>query len=345
MWDFSGDEWIALLASSALALLGLRGFYASILFVRAPRGTFHIRVRLILGMTPPLALALLYEVLQQWADPVQVRGHADYILLFMAGGAAWIAAAIWSLPLMGVSPRHDAIERGNVAAGMTTVGAIVSFSLAYAGANIGSGPTVWTTFAPALLATATLLALGILLELLGGRIADAITLDRDVTSGIRMAMFLVCCGAILGRAVAGDWNGWEGLFNDLLYYGWPVIVLLTAAAVVDRWLGPSPQRPRPSVERHGLAPAMIVVVLTVAWLLHLGLPQMASEKVGGRGGAMTIGLHPASLRPSEVGLCPFAREHVSRARSLLGSGAGCCWTAANGIRRWGTSPRWLRFLC
>src|SRR5262245_18950605 len=104
-WDFAGDEVLFMLASAAVTVIGAFKWYIPLLRPRL----LPIPGRIALILTPPAALAAFYIVLQTWADPLTVKGHYDYILLFLAGGAAWLAIIAQFLPIFGISFRDDAI--------------------------------------------------------------------------------------------------------------------------------------------------------------------------------------------------------------------------------------------
>ena len=96
--------------------------------------------------------------------------------------------ASFILPFIGISPRGDAIERGNGSAILVIFGTMLGLILAYAGGNIGWGPTIWTTLVPAGLAAAIVFLLDALL-LMVGRSVDVVTIDRDPATGLRIAAF------------------------------------------------------------------------------------------------------------------------------------------------------------
>ena len=91
MREFSPEEWVFAVAASYAAAVGAVAWYWPLIRVSSvgTRGG----PRLALALVPLLCLAMLYVVLQNWADPVSVVGHSNYILLFMAGGAAWVFGA------------------------------------------------------------------------------------------------------------------------------------------------------------------------------------------------------------------------------------------------------------
>jgi hypothetical protein len=104
----------------------------------------------------------------------------------------------------------------------------------YTGANVGEGATVWMTFGPAVLATMVWGGNWLMLEWLCG-IEDAVTIDRDIGSAMQLGVFLVISGAILGWAVAGDYQSVEVMVRDLVWRGWPVVPLAMIVAIVQTY--------------------------------------------------------------------------------------------------------------
>jgi uncharacterized membrane protein YjfL (UPF0719 family) len=276
MFDFSGDEWVFLVAAAVGAALGIWRWYLTLLSVSPLHE--HSGSRRLLLLTPAVSLALVAIVLQTLADPVYVAGHRDYMLLFLAGAACWIFGASRVFSVMGLSTQDDAMRRRNPAAAIAVSGGVLGVALAYAGSNIGNGPTIWTTLLPAFVAAAVLLTMWFIVELLGGA-SEAITIDHDVAAGIRLAAFLVSAGAILGRSMAGDWLDWAGTFAEFVELGWPAALLIPAMVLMNRQMAPTPQQPHPEVTRCGLTPAFIIVALTAAYLVYLGIPPVAPAPV------------------------------------------------------------------
>src|SRR5207244_11910544 len=101
MWDFSGDEWLFFIAAAGVAAMAAVSWYRPLVRVSALGARRGLRVAL--AVVPVLCLALLYVVLQTWADPVSVACHLDYVTLFPVGGAAWrLGAAVWGFPFLVV---------------------------------------------------------------------------------------------------------------------------------------------------------------------------------------------------------------------------------------------------
>lgn len=261
-----------MIAASVGALMGGWRWYLTLTRVSPLHASARSQVLLMLA--PLASLLVLMLVLQTLADPVYVAGHLDYTLLFLVGGASWVFAATEAFPLLGVSAADDAMRRHNPAAAIAVSGGVFGVMLAYAGSNIGNGPTIWTTLLPAFVATGVLLLLWFILELIGGSF-EAITLDRDVAAGIRLAAFLVCAGAILGRAMAGDWLDWNSTFQEFIALGWPAALLVPAMTMMNRRYAPTPQMPHPDPGKCGVTPALVLVVLTAIYLVYLGIPEVA----------------------------------------------------------------------
>jgi hypothetical protein len=258
VWDFGGDEWMFFVLAAIATAVGGYLFYVPLDSVPVMRGS--LARRFVLGSLPLVALVPTLIVLVRWADAKQVRGHADYTILFMLGGSAWVLVSCRLTQVLGISIRDDAIERDNPAALVAACGIILGVGLVYAGSNIGAGPSIWTTILPAFVATIALLSMTLLIELSGGSVADDITIDRDVASGLRVAGAVLGCAMILGRAAAGVWVSWEQTWTDFGLHGWPVVILALAAGLLHRKQRPTALRPRPDIVVYGIIPAAIFLV-------------------------------------------------------------------------------------
>jgi peptidoglycan/LPS O-acetylase OafA/YrhL len=107
----------------------------------------------------------------------------------------------------------------------------------------------------------------LLAESIGGGVAEAITIDRDSATALRLAGATMGCAIILGRAAAGKWVSWDQTWGDLVQFGWPAVILAFAAGVLHRMLRPSAERPQPDRLAHGFVPAIVFVaagILVVA---------------------------------------------------------------------------------
>jgi hypothetical protein len=148
-------------------------------------------------------------------------------------------------------------------------GGLTGLTLCFAGANIGDGPGWWVVLYAASLSTVTLFAVWACLERLT-HVSEAVTVDRDVASGLRLGGFLAAAGLILGRAVAGDWVSVGATNVEFVRMAWPVLVLLVLAVPVERVFRPSVEQPAPAWLLCGLLPLMIFVGGTVVWVALMG---------------------------------------------------------------------------
>jgi uncharacterized membrane protein YjfL (UPF0719 family) len=270
-WDFDGDEAFFFFVAAIVTIVAAFRWYLPL--ARVTRFGQRPGVRPLLAITPVVAMLALLVVLVCWSDPKSVQGHPDYILLFLAGGGAWLFVASVASSVLGVSPRDDAIERGNLAAAIACAGALGGATAIYAFANVGAGPTIWTTIAPAIVATAVWLALWFVVELLG-RPGEAIALDRDVASALRHAAYLLASGIVLGRAVAGNWTSWQGTWHDFVRQARPVAALAVFAIVAHLVLRPTPTRACRSLPKAGLVPGLVLLVLAIGYVASLGKPDI-----------------------------------------------------------------------
>jgi hypothetical protein len=256
------DEGLTLFVSVIISIVFIVRWYGSLLTVTALPGGRAVRV--LVAVLPIGCLAGLQFFLVNYAAH-EVREDAQYDVLFLAGGGAWIALSTESAKLAGLSARDDVIEARNPAALVALCGWWIGMMICYSAANIGEGPTIWTTFIPAGAASAAMLMMWLVLAAFTG-LSEAIAVDRDVASGVRLAGFFVGSGVILGSAVAGDWESWEGTWHDFLVQCWPVGVLLAAALVPQIIWRPTPARPNQPVGLKGVIPATAFVACAAAWV-------------------------------------------------------------------------------
>ena len=248
---------VGLIATTAAAATLLRWLIAVHPVARRPS------ITAALVTTPAVCLVGLFAVLRTLADP-QVRDHGQYVALFLLAGGAVLALAVVGLPVvLGVSVRDDAVERRNGPATALAAGAIVAVTAVYAGANVGTGPTVWTTFGPAALGLVTLALLSLAHAEAAG-LTEAVTVDRDPAAAARAVGLHLATAVVLARAVAGDWVSVDATLSDLARRGWPAVALVAVAIGVDRWQGG-----RPWATRRRLTPAAGVaagyVMVATAW--------------------------------------------------------------------------------
>jgi hypothetical protein len=262
----SGDEVFVLIASAIVALVSWGAWY--IAPARIQRVGRRAPAWRLVRLTPLVAAALLWLVLRNAAS-FDVRDDPRYLTFYLLLGAAWVGVWIRWLAVTGVSIRDDVVERSNGSAALVVIGALFGITLAYAGGNVGNGPGWWVVVFSAALATLALFAAWMLLEAVTG-VSDIVTVDRDPSAGFRLGGFLLACGLILGRSVAGDWISAEATVRDFTATAWPVIVLVGVAAVIERVARPTAETPRPSLVAYGFIPALLCVAGAVYQVMRLG---------------------------------------------------------------------------
>jgi uncharacterized membrane protein YjfL (UPF0719 family) len=170
------------------------------------------------------------------------------------------------LPFLGLCVRDDALERGNDAAALALSGALVGGTCCFAGGNVGNGPGWWVVLYSAGLATTALLVLWGLIHAASG-LAEKVSIERDVAAGLRAAGFLIGCGLILGRAVAGDWVSASATTIDFARLGWPALVLAVVCTFIERSSLPASDRRLRDAVVSGWMPAGAYVLSGVVVLV------------------------------------------------------------------------------
>ena len=216
---------------------------------------------------PVVCAGILFSVLRTLSS-FDVRDSSLYTFFYMVLGLAWIGLTVRASAFMGISARDDVIERSNGAASVAIAGAMLGVTFAFAGGNVGDGPGWWVVVFAAALATGVLYLLWWGLDTLA-HVGDAITIDRDDATALRLAGFLVAAGIVLGHAVAGDWVSTFETVRDFALGGWPALLLFGFALLVERSFGVSPQRPRPPMLAYGFFPAMAYVIAAASAVLWL----------------------------------------------------------------------------
>jgi uncharacterized membrane protein YjfL (UPF0719 family) len=201
--------------------------------------------------------------------PSEIRANSGEVAFLTIAAAAWLLLATKLFSWLGLSFHDDVVERKNVAALVALCGALIALALIYAGGSIGEGPSYLNNVFSAGLGTVGMIALWVMLEL-GAKVSLSITEERDLASGLRLAVLLLATGLVLGRAVAGDWHSEEATFRDFIRDGWPTIILWGMALLIERFARPSRRRPLPPWPIFGLVPALLYLTIAGAWLLHLG---------------------------------------------------------------------------
>lgn len=216
------------------------------------------------------ALVLLFVLVTAASE--DVRTVIEYLFMYSVLGLAWLRLAEPFFRFAGVSVRDDVAERGNSAATIALSGAFLAVMLCFAGGNIGNGPGWWVVVFSAALATAGLLIAWQLIAAITSN-ADAVTIDRDPAAGMRLALFLVSCGLVLGRSVAGDWVSVDATLQDFFQLLPYVGILVVAAIVIEPMGRPTARDPHPPLASHGLGLGAAYLAIAIVALAIAGWPQ------------------------------------------------------------------------
>jgi hypothetical protein len=262
----SGDEILVLIVSAVVGAGTWVGWYLQPLRI-ARLGAPTPGRGLLLGV-PLLAAGVLFLILRT-ASASDVRDDSRYLFMYLVFGLAWVGVASRASGLLGLSPRDDVFERGNRAAAVGLAGAVLGFTLAFAGGNIGNGPGWWVVAFSAGLATAALFVCWLALQVTS-RVSELVTVDRDIAAGVRLAGFLVGLGVVFGRAAAGDWISAEATVRDFVAFSVPAAPIILVAAVFLERVTPG-VNPRDSrLLLYGVGPAILYLAVAVQQLAWVG---------------------------------------------------------------------------
>jgi len=223
----------------------------------------------MLASAPLVALLVLLAILRAWSS-FDVKDSGPYLFQYLALGAAWLGIGARFHSWYGVSARDDVAERGNPAAAVALSGAWLGLVLCYSGGNIGDGPGWWVVVFASGLASAAFFAAWGVLELAACP-SESITIDRDVAAGLRHAAYSVAMGVILGRAAAGDWVSVRSTVSDFGAHGWPALVVLALAIVLERVLRAVGTNGSSVLVARGILPGALLLAVAALWIARIGV--------------------------------------------------------------------------
>lgn len=235
----------------------------------APLRPASVAVQALTVIVSVCAIAILV-VLKTLAS-FDVVDAPEYQFMYGVLGLAWLRIGERFFAFAGLSVRDDLVERRNAAAIPAAAGAFLGLTCCYAGGNIGDGPGWWVVVFSAGAASAVLFIAWLLLAQFSP-VMDAITIDRDPASGIRLGAFLAGTGLLLGRAAAGDWYSVGDTIGDIASAIPALGVMVVVAALVEIVARPTPERPRAPVFLHGLGPALLYLAIAVAAVAAMEWP-------------------------------------------------------------------------
>jgi hypothetical protein len=161
-----------------------------------------------------LGAGVLFFVLIKFSS-WDVRSSPIYISMYGVLGVAWTLLTIVALGQIGVNFWGDVLERRNPAAAVFFAGVIPGVLLSYTGSNIGDGPGWWVVVYCSVWATGWLLLSWIILDRVAGT-GEEISVQRSLSTAVRVAAWMLAAGMMLGRASAGDWISFQATLTDFL---------------------------------------------------------------------------------------------------------------------------------
>jgi len=256
-------EFILVVASLASLILWARWYAAT--WPAALKGLRRGVQPWLLPWVPVVSAAIILLTLCLFAAS-DVVSSAFYILAYFGLGALWLRVAEWLFRYLGISAELDVFERGNRAALAAYAGGLMGVALCYSGGNIGEGPGAEVVIFCAALATIVFFLVWWVMTTVT-EVDYTVTVDRDLSAGLRLGAFLLAAGLILGRAVTGDWVSASATFADFFTFGWPVLLLLVLAILIERFARPTVEQPAPPVILYGLLPAAFFIACAVLVLV------------------------------------------------------------------------------
>jgi hypothetical protein len=222
-------EIIIFLVTGFLSLLFLFRWY-SYTFNNWPPTRARL-ARFLFGWLPFVAFMIIILTLMLLAS-FDVVGF--YILFYILIGYAWIYIGLILMSrYFDISWIDDALNLNNKAAVLAISGGFLGLTMIYAGANVGDGPGWWCVIFAGGLGLITWFILARIVNKIT-KIFERITVERNTASGIRLGLYLLAAGIILGKASSGDWTSFEMTIIEF-GVGWPVLPLTILMMIVESY--------------------------------------------------------------------------------------------------------------
>ena len=116
----------------------------------------------------------------------------------------------------------------------------------------------------AALALSAFFLVWMVVNLAGPHWADAVSIDRDTGTGIRLGGLLLAAGLAFGSAISGDWHSFDATLREFFIRSWPVLPALVVALGAERWLRRSAEPARSWLWAAGYA-VLTVTCMAVEW--------------------------------------------------------------------------------
>lgn len=219
--------------------------------------------------TPALIAVGLFLVIKTFGDPF-VRNDLFYLFFYWIWGMSWLIMASWLFPFMGFSLNDDGLQRRNTGATIALCGAFFGIAAAYTGGNIGEGPGWWIVALCVIVSTGGFFLSWLALEYFT-QISETITIERNLSAGVRLAIFLIVTGILLGRSVSGNWLGMGDFILSFVVRAWYMIPLIAVAVFIEWRSRPTPETPQPRGVAYTTVPTLTYILFIVVSVI-LTLP-------------------------------------------------------------------------
>jgi hypothetical protein len=225
--------------------------------------------RVAFALIPALSMIFLFAILKRLSAD-SVKSDSLTVVLFLFFGATWLGLTQLVFGLLGISALDDVLERGNLAAAWVISGQLVGATFCFAGANVGNGPGPEVVAFCALLSTMALVFAWFVVERIAS-VADTITIDRHLGTGIRLCGWLIATGIVLGGAVTGSWKSVSGTVRDFAVYAWPAAAFALLMAFLERKLCALGPNDRWNSARSSTVLAAVYIALATGYAWKMGI--------------------------------------------------------------------------
>jgi hypothetical protein len=191
-----------------------------------------------LSAVPLASLIAIVVFIVSWGTD-DVRTDFWYILLYSFCGVFFTGIGVSMLSrVVDISPVSDCLHRNNIAVVFPVSAAVFASALMYSAMNMGDGDGWWCVFMPYLLLLAVWLTLAWIIAA-KTNVSEEITVGRNIHAGLRFGAYLLASGAMIAIMNVGDYVTFGWVILDLRYC-WPVLLLFSAALVVELACKPQP---------------------------------------------------------------------------------------------------------
>jgi len=235
-------------------------WYASLSATFAPAAKTNTRI--LLGLLPVICLIIFSTAFFRYADPSETD-EIDYALSFIGLFIFSLRLILEMLPVLGIQPLNDSLERANPAIIPVVIGIMLGVTALNIGANIGRGNEIGTTLFPLGLGLGLWFGFGVLLATITSLI-ERITITRESFAGWNFGLIWFTASLPLAKAAAGDWISLPATIIDAA----GALPALLALLITARLLTNSPWQTE-FKHRPVVLIAVCATIVTVTLLLPL----------------------------------------------------------------------------